>query len=211
MGVLAVCVLAFVFGFVGSMPLAGPVSVMVLSRAARGRFEDALRVGAGAALAEAVYAGAAYFGFAALLSHQAVIAPISRAVSAAVLVALGVRFVAFELRETKDSRDKKAGTLALGLSVSALNPTLLLTWSAAVAFLYSKGLHGASPADAAPFGACAGAGVAAWFFVLVKTLRRYEGKLPRGLLTATVRALGLVLVGLGVWSGTQIVSWAAGG
>jgi threonine/homoserine/homoserine lactone efflux protein len=96
----------------------------------------------------------------------------------------------------------------LGFTVSALNPTLLVTWSAAVAFLYSKGLDGQSPLAALPFGACAAAGVALWIVSLVALLERYGGRLPRGAMTLVVRVMGLGLVGLGAWSWVQLVEWA---
>ncbi|HEX3343379.1 MAG TPA: hypothetical protein VHS09_02350, partial [Polyangiaceae bacterium] len=95
-------------------------------------------------------------------------------------------------------------------SLSAINPTLLVTWSAAVAFLYSKGLGVRSTLVAIPFGACAGAGIAGWFAILVATLRKLEGKLPVAVLTWTIRVLGVALVGLGVWSAVQLVQWLEG-
>ena len=55
MRLLAICALALVFGYIGSMPLAGPVAIMALSRAARRKFGEALRVGLGAAVAEGLY------------------------------------------------------------------------------------------------------------------------------------------------------------
>jgi len=82
-----------------------------------------------------------------------------------------------------------------------------VTWSAAVAFLYSKGLGETEWVFAIPFGLCAGAGIASWFTLLVKLLKSYEGKLPRPLLATIVRVLGVALVALGVWSGVQLVRW----
>ena len=94
--------------------------------------------------------------------------------------------------------------------MSALNPTLLLTWSAAVAFVYSKGLGEPSPAYAIPFGISAGAGVGGWFVALVSLMRRYGGKLPMAAFTWTVRSLGLVLVLLGVTSALRLLRWMSG-
>jgi threonine/homoserine/homoserine lactone efflux protein len=204
---LAICLIAFAVGFIGSMPLAGPIAVMVVSRAARGQYRDAYRIGLGAAIAEGAYAAIAFWGFATFLSHHPFVVPLSRGVTAVVLIALGVRFVLWKPKDKKDARENKTGSALAGFSVSALNPTLLVTWSTAVAFLYSKGMPETSGFYALPFGACAGAGVAIWFLVVVRTLRKYEGRLPSLLLTAIVRSLGVVLVGLGVWSGVQLVTW----
>jgi threonine/homoserine/homoserine lactone efflux protein len=207
MATVAACLIALGFGYVGSMPLAGPIAVMVVSRAARALFGDALRVGLGAAIAEGIYAGVAFWGYTTLLSRHPLVLPLSHGVSALVLVVLGIRFAVWRPRDEKDRRAHKAGTVLVGFSVSAMNPTLLVTWGAAVAFLYSKGLSGMPALVALPFGACAALGVAAWAATLVAILRKYEGKLPRGVLTWTVRLLGMALVGLGSWSGVQLAGW----
>lgn len=209
MRLLAVCLVALVFGFVGSMPLAGPISVMVVARAARKQFGEALHVGLGAAAAEAIYAGVAFFGFTTILAHHPVVVPISHGVTAVVLLALGVRFAFWKLKEKKEKK-RRSGTVLVGFTLSAVNPTLLVTWTAAVAFLYSKGLGDVSEWGAIPFGLCAGVGVGGWFAVLVALLRKYEGKMPRRALTWTVRTLGVALAGLGVWSGVQLVKWIGG-
>jgi threonine/homoserine/homoserine lactone efflux protein len=211
MRLLAMCAVALVFGFVGSMPLAGPISVMVVSRAAREKFDEALHLGLGAALAEAIYAGVALWGYTTLLARHPAVLPVSHGVTAVVLTAVGVRFVFWKPKPHEDRNENKAGTFLVGFTVSALNPTLLVTWGAAVAFIFSKGLAAGPdvPSWLTPilFGASAGAGVASWFTVLVAMLRRLEGKLPERVLTWTVRGLGVALVGLGVWSGVQLVEW----
>lgn len=204
---LAVCSLALVFGFFGSVPLVGPIAIMVLSRAARRRFDEARRIGLGAAIAEGIYAGVAFWGFATFLSKHEGIVPISHASSAVLLAALGARFVFWRPVEHTDRRATKAGTALLGFSVSALNPTLLLTWSGAVAFLYSKGLDREPALVAVPFGASAAAGVGGWMVCFVALLQKFEGRLPRAAMTWTVRIMGLVLVGLGTWSGVQLTKW----
>jgi threonine/homoserine/homoserine lactone efflux protein len=204
---LAICAVAIAMGYIGSMPLAGPVAVMTVSRAARRRYGEALRVGLGAAVAEGLYAGVAFFGYTSLLARHAAVVPISRGATALVLCALGVHFMVWRLREKKDDRENKMGTALLGFSISAANPTLFLTWSAAVAFLYSKGLTRPSPAYAIPFGLSAASGVAGWFFSLTLLLRKYGERLPQAAFTWTVRSMGVALVGLGVWSGVDLVRW----
>jgi threonine/homoserine/homoserine lactone efflux protein len=207
MRLLAICALALVFGYIGSMPLAGPVAIMALSRAARRKFGEALRVGLGAAVAEGLYAGVAFFGYTSLLSRRAEVIPISRGATAFVLGALGIHFAFWRRKETKDKRENKVGTALLGFSVSAANPTLFLTWSTAVALLYSKGLVEPPALYSNPFGVSEACGVAGWFFSLTVLLRRYGAHLPEAAFTWTVRAMGMLLVGLGAWSGADLVRW----
>ncbi|HXX66652.1 MAG TPA: LysE family transporter [Polyangiaceae bacterium] len=208
MGVLAVCSIALAFGFFGSVPLVGPIAIMVLSRAARRKFDEARRVAVGAAVAEGIYAAIAFWGFTTFLARHSSVVPISHAATAVLLVALGARFVSWRPMDGRDRRATRSGTVLLGFSVSALNPTLLLTWSAAVAFIYSKGLGNQPPLVAVPFGVSAAAGVGGWLVCFVALLRKYEGKVPRTAMTWAVRVMGVVLVGLGTWSGMQLAKWA---
>jgi threonine/homoserine/homoserine lactone efflux protein len=207
MRLLATCLIAMAFGFFGSMPLAGPVAVMVFSRASRRRYAEALQIGLGAAAAEGLYAGVAFWGFTSLLARHPLVVPVSRAVTAVVLSALGVRFALWKERPRQDEQEPRSGTSLVGFSLSAINPTLLVTWSAAVAFLYSKGLGESSALAAIPFGLCAATGITLWFAILVAILRKFEGRLPLSFLTWTIRVLGLALVALGIWSGVQLVQW----
>jgi threonine/homoserine/homoserine lactone efflux protein len=207
MRLLAICVLAMAFGFVGSMPLAGPIAILAVSRATQKKYGDAFRIGMGAAVAEGVYAGLAFWGYTTFLARHAIVVPISHGATALVLVGIGIRFVAWKPTQGTKRTLNRAGTALLGFSVSAINPTLLLTWSAAVAFLYSKGLREPPALYAVPFGLSAAAGIGSWFVALTALLKRYGGKLPTAALTWTVRGMGLVLVGLGLWSGVQLVRY----
>jgi threonine/homoserine/homoserine lactone efflux protein len=210
MQIALACVVAFTFGFVGSIPLAGPIAILMLSRAAQRRFGEALRVGIGAALAEGTYSGIAFWGFNTFLARGERVEPISHAAAAIVLTGLGVAFMFWKPQAKKDRRENAAGTVLLGFSVSALNPTLIITWSAAVAFLYSKGLGRGLPQVAAiPFGVSAAVGISSEIACLIAVLQRYHGKVPERVMTWIIRAMGLLLVGLGLWSGVQFWRWMA--
>ncbi len=209
MGVLGMCVVALAFAFVGSMPLAGPIAVLTLSRAATRRFDEALRIGLGAAVAEAVYAGVAFWGFATFLARRPLLVPISQGATGVLLIALGTSFLWWRPTKRADPRENKAGTALLGFSISALNPTLLLTWTAAVAFLYARGAQRHSAIFAIPFGLSAGAGVAAWFGCLVKLLRTFGTKLPLAAFRWVIRTMGVALVAIGIALTVKLVRWIA--
>ncbi len=207
MNTLLTSLVALAFGFIGSMPLTGPVAVMVFSTSVQKQYGMALRIGLGAALAEALYAAVAFWGFTRFLAHHPQVLPISHAVSAGVLAVLGVYFARWK-PGAPDARPRRQWSLRgwmLGFSVSVLNPTLLATWSAAVAFLYSRQLVSFSPLGALPFGLAAGAGVAAWEVLLVGLLRRYEQRFPRHVLTWVVRGMGLLLIILALVTGVELV------
>jgi threonine/homoserine/homoserine lactone efflux protein len=199
--------IAFGFGFIGSMPLTGPIAVMVFSACLEGRYGVALRMGLGAALAEAGYAAVAFWGFTRFFAEHPAVLPVSKGLSALLLTALGVYFARWSPQDEAAGRSpgRDARGFLLGFSVSALNPTLLATWSAAVAFLYARQLVHFTPLGALPFGAAAGAGVAGWEAAMVGLLRRYTHRFPRRAMTWTVRGMGVLLLGGAVLSGMDFV------
>jgi threonine/homoserine/homoserine lactone efflux protein len=210
-GALVICLVALVFAFLGSMPLAGPIAILTLSRAASGRYAEALRIGLGAALAEGIYAGLAFWGFATFLPRHKLLVPISQASTSVLLVALGVRFMFWRPpAEKADPRENRAGTAFLGFSISAFNPTLLVTWTAVVAFLYARGVEQRSGIVAIPFGASAAIGVAAWFACLVKLLHVFKSKLPIRAFRWVIRTMGVALVATGILTGVRFAQWVAG-
>jgi threonine/homoserine/homoserine lactone efflux protein len=203
---LFVSLVAFIFAFVGSIPLAGPVSVMVVSRAARREYREAFRLALGAAVAEGGYAGLAFWGFATFLARHQIVLPISHAVSAVVLIALGAYFVHWKHHDAKEKeKNGRRSGFWVGLTISTLNPTLLITWSAVVAAIYARQLVRLDPLLAIPFGVFGAAGVAGWNAVLVRILEKLGGKVPEKLLTWVVRGMGLLLLTIGVWSAVGLV------
>lgn len=201
---VAVSVVAFVFAFVGSLPLAGPIALLVVSSSASQRYEEARRIAFGAAVAEGIYAFLAFWGFATFLARYAVVLPISHGVTAVILGGLGARFVFFKVgqREPKASERPRSGRFWVGFSISAFNPTLLVTWSAVTTFLYSKQLFRFTGALAVPFGLFAAAGIATWGLTMVALLRHF--RLPRGALTWIVRGMGVAMIGIALSSGVEL-------
>ncbi|ATB30088.1 LysE family translocator [Melittangium boletus] len=208
MNLLLTALIAFAFGFIGSMPLTGPVAVMVFSESLLKRYDVALRVGLGAALAESFYAAMAFWGFTHFFAEHPLVLPVSKALSAILLMVLGVYFARWspEVEDVKPSGDGEGmkGFL-VGFSVSAFNPTLLATWSAAVAFLYARQFVTFTPLGALPFGAAAGLGVGCWEASMVGLLRRFEHRFPRRAMTWVVRGMGVLLLAGAVLSGMDFV------
>jgi threonine/homoserine/homoserine lactone efflux protein len=210
MSFVAVSLVALVFAFVGSLPLAGPIALLVVSNGVNGRHKEALRIALGAALAEGIYAFLAFWGFATFLARYRLVLPVSHGVTAIILVALGARFVVFRVKDepkAKETPPAKPARFWLGFSISALNPTLLATWGAVTTFLYARQIVQFTPALAIPFGAFAGAGIALWGLMMVTLLRRFRHKVPNVALTWIVRGMGVLLIAVGLWSGVALVKY----
>jgi threonine/homoserine/homoserine lactone efflux protein len=204
---LLLLVLAFVFGFIGSMPLMGPIAVLVVSRCAERKYGEALRLGLGGGAAEGFYASIAFFGFATFFADHPLILPISRGVTAVVLVLLGIHFAQWKPDDPKTTEDEKhpASAFFFGFSITAVNPTLLATWSAVTAALYAHQIVHMRWWMCFPFGASAAIGVACWFSLFVALLRRYRDHFDRHLLGKVVRGMGMLLVAIGLYTGFALV------
>lgn len=215
MNLLAVVLVAFAFGFIGSMPLAGPIALLVFARGIEGDLRGAARIAIGASIAEGLYATVAFWGFSVLSAGHPLMVPISHGLTAIVLIAVGGYFLAWKPSTPADAatpspapRKSNGHTSALvvGFMISALNPTLIVTWSAAVAWLYSRQFVEFAPWMAAPFGGMAAVGVLSWFLVMLALLRRYRDRFPHKVLTWIVRSMGLALIAFGLFSAGQLAS-----
>lgn len=68
-----------------------------------------------------------------------------------------------------------------------------------VTTIHGSELIDLAPRHAVPFALGVGGGAASWFLVMVTLLRRYRERFSAQTLQSTVRLLGLLLIGLGVW------------
>jgi threonine/homoserine/homoserine lactone efflux protein len=210
---LTVALLGFVFGFIGSMPVAGPIAILVFGRGLEGRFRSGVYLAIGAAIAESVYAYLAYWGFSELLSLHPWVEPVTRTVAAVLLIGLGLHFtfgrkktqeIDPELVEQKKNVGNKRSFL-LGFTVTALNPTLIATWSGAVTALHSFDAVDFAPRHALPFSVGALFGIAVWFTMLLLILGRFRGRFSRTTLDKMVRAMGVFLILLGLYFGVKLL------
>jgi threonine/homoserine/homoserine lactone efflux protein len=214
--VLAAFLIAFVLSFFGSMPIAGPIAVIVVSRGLDNRPRSGLFIAIGAAIAESVYAGLAFLGLTAMLERYPLLLPISRLFGCLILTFLGVYFIARSPKKPEDKKEaakKDAATTALrsgflGLSVTALNPTLIVTWTAAVGVAQSTGFLRVRELDALPFAGGVLAGIISWFATFLWLLVRFQKKLQPGSIDRAIKGMGVVLILAGLGFGARtLLAW----
>jgi threonine/homoserine/homoserine lactone efflux protein len=198
MGIETLVVLALlagaVMGFLGSMPIAGPVAVLVLERGLVRRGREGLGVALGAAAGESVYAFVACWGVGAFLGAYPKVVPASRLFGAAVLVVLGL-YLATRRRgpappaETGTPppplRGQKRRGFVLGASLTLLNPTIIASWTVVVTAAHGAGVLASGLLPAIGFAAGVGLGIVGWFVTLLRLLNRFE----RGMRPETVERL----------------------
>jgi len=204
MSILFVCLIAFVLAFVSSMPIAGPVAVMVVSRGIEGRFTEARKVGIGSAVSEGIWAGVAFATFSTLFVRYPSAVPIAHSVTSVVLFIVGLQFVRWKPREftggEAEEEKSQRGAALLGFLTSLFNPTVLVSWSATSAVIQSRHIVEMKAILAIPFGISVAAGIMCWFAMLVAIMTRYQAKLPRRFLTWFIRGTGLFLIGFALWT-----------
>jgi threonine/homoserine/homoserine lactone efflux protein len=200
----------FLFGFIGSIPVAGPIALLVFAYGVSDRFKSGLYVALGGALAESAYAYMAYWGLHRLIDRYPALVPQSRGVGAVVIFAVGLAFVLRKPKEGEatERRAGRGGSFALGFTITALNPTFIVTWTAAATTLFSTGLVTPEAlGDALPFAVGAFAGIVSWFTVLLLILRRFKGRFSAATLDRVVRGVGVALIGLSLWFAWSFVRY----
>jgi threonine/homoserine/homoserine lactone efflux protein len=210
--VLVTALLGLCLGYIGSMPVAGPIAVLVLGRGLEDRSRNGLFIALGAGIAESVYAYLAFWGFSSFLTSYPWVERVARVAAAVLLIALGVHFYRKRPQEEPTERPANVGnkrSFFLGFTITALNPTLIATWTFTVTTVYSFGIVTFSPLNAIPFSLGAFSGIVAWFATMLYLLRRYRSKFARAGLDRLMRVMGVILIlaGLGVAAHVAYRAW----
>jgi threonine/homoserine/homoserine lactone efflux protein len=103
----------------------------------------------------------------------------------------------------KDVGNKRS--FVLGFTITALNPTLVASWGAAVTTMHSFHLVAFGPGRALPFSIGVCLGITSWFWLLLGLLARYRSRFRADTVERVVRVMGVLLVGLGVLFAVRFV------
>ncbi len=191
----------FAMAFIGSIPPVGPIAVLLLERGVSGRDHEGRGIALGAALAETIYCALALAGVSELMRRYAIVEIIARAIGVAILFGLGVYFARFEITPPHASPPKKTGggPFALGFSISAANPVLIITWSGSIATLLSFTRIRFDLAERGMFVAGVFLGMFGWFHVFLWMLRRYRDRITLRAAQWSVRVAGVAMIALALW------------
>lgn len=207
-----------VMGFVGSMPIAGPVAVLVLERGLVQRAREGLGVAIGAAVSESLYAFLAFWGLGAVVRSAPGVLPVSRLIGAGVLVGLGF-YLATRKSRPRPLEPPLAGALSggrkrrgfvLGLTITLLNPTVIATWAMAVTAVHSMELVRTGVVDAVVFAVGVGVGIVGWFTTMLHLLHRFQRRLQPESVDRLLHVIGWLIAALGTGLGIRPLGEALG-
>jgi threonine/homoserine/homoserine lactone efflux protein len=197
-------ILGIVLGAGGSIPMAGPVGVLVLGAAARGARREALSTAIGGAAGETFWCALAFLGVATFLQSMPGVLVVARGAAALLLLAAGVFVLATAGRERpgrarsgRAESDARRG-LVRGLSLSLLNPALLASWGAAAATLHGLGLVGTSSCSASLVPLGLPLGIVWWCAIAVLLVARIGPRIAPRTRVRLARSFGAALVAVAI-------------
>jgi threonine/homoserine/homoserine lactone efflux protein len=186
-------ILGVALGFVGSMPVAGPISILVLKYALENRRREAISLSIGASVAEAAYAFIAFWGLSSVVLRYPNTLPTMRIVGALVLIGIGAYFGLRRptlVRSSDETVALTGTTWITGFAVTMFNPTLIVTWTTIITALHATSIFRLDPSDAIPFAVGVVGGIVGWFVVLIALVQRFRAHLQPKTITVLIRSLG---------------------
>ena len=194
----------FVLGWVGSMPIAGAVSIFVFQRGLSGRLRAGLTLSSGAAVAEAAWCLLALLGAEKILTTWPAAEGIARIFGGLFLVALGIYFLT--RKTSAPAKNDEAAPLEnhlrefwLGFSLVAGNISVPLNWLALLTMAVGLGFQ---PDTGSPFVFALGVaiGIIGWFSLLLKLLVTFRSRFGPSRIQWIMRAMGLLLIFTGIFT-----------
>lgn len=139
-------------GFMYSMPIAGPISIIVVSRAFQGKLRFCLRTALGAAIIESIYVFVVVYGMVTFFELYQPILPYFLFTGALFIIIIGLKIrkqkidlKSFESGKIITDKHENRGGLRTGVVINLTNPTLLINWFIAsfitLSFVSSVGMN----------------------------------------------------------------------
>jgi threonine/homoserine/homoserine lactone efflux protein len=201
-------------GLLFAIPL-GPISLFVAQQTMRGQTRNGLRVATGSVVIDIIYCLVITLGFISLIAQYLQNHYVQLAL-AVVMILYGLKMLLYDRRHHKDTADPLVASKAtrngnnnlkylLGTTMALANPTLFLSWTAALSFLSAQGLLSHAFWDKIIFSLSAGFGNLIWFVGLALFVRSKRHVISARFIDRTGIATALVVLGFGVYFSVTIL------
>ncbi len=125
----------FLAGVVFSMPIAGPISIIIVSKAFEGKLRFCTRIAIGASIVEAIYVFIVVYGITTLIHYYQPFIPYLLIIGAILVVFVGIKImrrnIDFDVLNSEkvitDKMENKGG-MRTGIVINLTNPTLFIGW-----------------------------------------------------------------------------------
>ena len=150
--ILTLFLVGSIAGIIYSIPIAGPISIIVVSRAFQGKERFCLRTALGAAIIESIYVFVVVYGIASLSELYQPILPYFLFTGAVFVIIIGLKIrkqkidlKSIESKKIITDKYENRGGLITGMAINLTNLTLLINWFIAslitLSFVSSIGLN----------------------------------------------------------------------
>jgi len=141
---LTILIIGFTAGFVLSIPVAGPINILITSNALLGKLRYCLRVALGASVIEFLYVLIIVFGIVSLYEVYKPFIPYILILGGIVLFVVGIKVIRTRFNLTNVNlkeivKDKLAnkGGFTTGVLINITNPSLFLGWLSSTFIIFS--------------------------------------------------------------------------
>jgi threonine/homoserine/homoserine lactone efflux protein len=139
-------------GIIFSMPIAGPISIIVVSKAFQGKERFCLRTGLGSAITESLVVFIVVYGITYLFDFYKPFIPYFLLVGSIFIIFVGIRIMrqkidlkSLESNNIITDKHKNRGGMRTGIVLNLSNPSLLINWFVAsfltLSFVSSVGMN----------------------------------------------------------------------
>lgn len=149
--ILTLAVVGFIAGVIFSMPIAGPVSIIIVSKAFEGKLRFCNRTAIGASIVEFFYVFIVVYGINALFIYYQPVIPYLILIGAVFVIYVGIKifrrkidFEKLNPAQVNTGKIENRGGMRTGIILNLTNPTLFIGWLVAsfitLSFVSSIGL-----------------------------------------------------------------------
>lgn len=133
---ITISVIGIIAGFIFSMPIAGPISILIVSEALKGKLKYCNLVAWGAAMADFLYVLVAVYGITNLFSAYKQVVPYILLAGSVFLIFIGIRIIRTRFNTDsiegenliKAQSGKHKGAFYTGFMINFFNPTIFFGW-----------------------------------------------------------------------------------